>query len=315
MRASRATLAVALVSFFASACAYRSVPEKGLCRVRTIRTKPFEGSRVFSNDVEGIAYENGSDNLWIGDDNANQIYIIESENGKFLGRLRERDFEAAFPEAKDCDNGSEDVECSFTAELESLGYDRKTRSLYVVNTVNKLSLDPAVDKPALFRLTSAAKGENLRFKSWQQLEPGYKYGPIAVRGGDIYLAIGREVRGFDLEANHFTGGDWGEGAEVEYKTPHFGIVGMVFQGPYLWLLSQDSILSKVDWRTREEVEKYDLSGQGLNTAKGLAYGRGEFYVVEGDAPNPIYVLRFATSPNMSRAAFLGGWPRSCPTQP
>ncbi len=315
MPGSRATLVVALVSLLASACAYRSVPEEGLCRARTIRTKPFEGSRVSSNDVEGIAYERGADNLWLGDDNANQIYIIEAENGRLLGRLRERDFVAAFPDAGVCDNGSPDVDCSYTAELESLGYDRKTRSIYVVNTVNRLNLDPAVDKPALFKLTSPAKGENMRFAKWQPLQPGHKYGPVAVRGKRILFAIGNDVRVYDLETNAFGGGDWGEEGEVAYTTPHRGIVGMAPQGAYMWLLSTDNILSKVDWKEREEVETYDLSGQGLNTAKGLAYGRGEFFVVEGDAPNPIYVLRFATSPTMGKAAFLGGWPRSCPAQP
>ena len=54
-------------------CVYRSSPESGLCRDRTIDSKPFRGSRVFSGDIENLVFVNEEDTLWISDDNANQI--------------------------------------------------------------------------------------------------------------------------------------------------------------------------------------------------------------------------------------------------
>jgi hypothetical protein len=87
---------------------------------------------------------------------------------------------------------------------------------------------------------------------------------------------------------------------------------MATSGGFLWILTQDMKLAKVDWRSRQELEVYDLAPLGFSKVKGLAYGRGSFFVVEGDRPNPIQVLRFAQVQGMTRAAFLGGWPYSCP---
>jgi hypothetical protein len=68
----------------------------------------------------------------------------------------------------------------------------------------------------------------------------------------------------------------------------------------------------VDWGAKKEVENHDLEPLGFSKVKGLTYGRGAFYVVEGDEPNPVQVLQFGEVKGTTRAAFLGGWPRSCP---
>ena len=90
------------------------------------------------------------------------------------------------------------------------------------------------------------------------------------------------------------------------------IVGLARQGGSMWALTQDRMLVQVDWKTHQETARHDLSGIGLDMAKGLAFGRGEFFVVEGDHPNPIYVLNFGEAAGWGKARFLGGWPRSCP---
>jgi hypothetical protein len=178
--------------------------------------------------------------------------------------------------------------------------------------VNKLELDPAVDKAAIYKLTKSEKNANLRFAEWKELESGYKYGPIAVIGGQLYVALGPQIVPYDYDENRFADMNWQGHPEPAYVSEHGVIVGMAVAGASLWILTQDNTLAKIDWKERQEVESWNLGGIGLQMPKGLTFGRSEFFVVEGNHPNPIHVLRFATPPSFSRAGWLGGWPRACP---
>lgn len=309
-----ATLSAAALfaaTWVGSGCAYHSQPTRGLCRERSIGSRPFEHSRVYAQDLEDIAFERGADLLWIGDDSANQLYVVDAKSGRFQARLREKDFLAAFPEARVCDNGSAEVDCSYTAELESVAYDPTKMTLFVLNTVNNLKVHPAIDKPAIFKLAKLDEESNLLFVDWRPIPEGYKYGVIVVIGGELYVAIGNELFGFDFDHNRFSELDQ-DGRPVPAYSARRTIVGLASTGAYLWVLTQDMEISKLDWDTKQEVERHDLGPIGFTKVKGLTYGRGAFYVVEGEHPNPVQVLKFDEVKGMKRAAFLGGWPRSCP---
>jgi hypothetical protein len=304
-------LALLAATGLGSGCAVYSEPQKGLCRERSIESRPFTESQVFAQDLEDIAFENGTDLLWVGDDSANQLYIVDSETGRFRARLRERDFLAAFPEARLCDNGSVEVDCSYTAELESVAYDPDRMTLFVLNTVNSLKVRPAIDKPALYKLAKLDEDSNLLFVDWRPMPEGYKYGVIVVIDGTLYVAIGSRLYEFDFDRNTFPQLDQ-ERRPVAAYSARGGIVGLAHAGPYLWILTQDMKLAMVDWAQKEERSVYDLQPLGFSKVKGLAYGRSSFFVVEGDAPNPVQVLRFGEVQGLTRATYLGGWPRSCP---
>jgi hypothetical protein len=178
--------------------------------------------------------------------------------------------------------------------------------------VNDLSRVPPVDKPAIYKLAKADDGANLRFVEWKELLPGHKYGPLVVVAGELYVALGARLVAYDYESNRFARVDaTGKPLEV-YTSPHGTIVGLAWTGADLWILHQDRTLAKVDWKEWKELQTWDTGGLGVQFPKGLAAGRAEFFLVEGNQPNPIYVLRFATPPRVSRAAWLGGWPNACP---
>ncbi len=310
---SAALSAVALLAatWVGSGCTHYSQTTAGLCRDRSIESRPFGDSKVYAQDLEDIAFENGTDQLWIGDDSANQLYIVDSGSGRFRARLRERDFLAAFPEAGVCDNGSVEVECSYTAELESVAYDPARMSLFVLNTVNSLKVQPAIDKPAIFKLAKLDRESNLLFVDWRRLPEGYKYGVIVVIGGRLHVAISSKLYEFDFDQNRFARVD-DAGKPVAAYAARGGIVGIASFGAYVWILTQNMQLAKVDWNRKQEAESHDLEPIGFSKVKGLTYGRGVFYVVEGDAPNSVEVLKFGEVKGTTRAAFIGGWPRSCP---
>lgn len=306
-----AVLGLCCAGWLASGCAYYSKPVSGLCRVRTIPSRPFPESRVYAVDLEDIAFENGADQLWVGDDSANQLYVLDADTGAFRARLREIDFEAAFPEAKVCENESPEVDCSYLKELESVTYDPTAMTLFVLNTVNNLKQHPVVDKPAIYKLAKLDKNSNLLFVDWRPIPEGHKYGVLVAIDGKLYISVTNQLFEFDFDHDRFAQVDE-KGHPVSVYTARDPIVGLASFGAYLWVLTSDMVLTKVDWRLGKDLDHWDLHRFGFRKVKGLTYGRGAFYVVEGDHPNPIKVLKFGQVQGLTRAAFLGGWPNSCP---
>jgi outer membrane protein assembly factor BamB len=288
-------------------CVYRSSPETGLCRDRTLDSKPFRGSRIFSGDIENLVYVNEEETLWISDDNADQIYQVDRNSGDFKARLRARDMVAAFPDAGRCEDGDDDpeTECSYVEELETLAYDGQARTLYIINTVGDPERTPPKDKPAIFRLRKREADQNFRFRNWQELPNGPRYDAAVVADGTLYVAVDAELRAYTWSDNTLDG-------TAALSTPHGNIVGAGYDGEHVWLLTVSRKLVRIRWSDRSEDGVWDLESQSIGKAKGLAVAPGEVFVADGDQPNPIYALRFDTTQGMGRPAWLGGWPRSCP---
>jgi hypothetical protein len=309
-------VAVMLSVFSAASCAYGPLapePEAGpvitLCRDRTIRTKPFEHSTVSMGDTETIVHVPGDDNLWIGDDHSAAVFELDRRTGHYRSRLTSGDIVETFPEAGRCDDGDLDsrTQCSYTDELEGVAYDPASGTLFVFNTVNMPHLDPPVDKPAVFRLRKEHGRGRFRLVDWQELPAGWKYGPAVTIDGKLYLAIGRNVVEYDVERNRIVDtDDQGKLRPLVTTTTEGHIAGMAFDGSSLWLLTARKNLVRVDWNAKAVMESYDVAPFGISRAKGLGFGEGEFFVVDGSAPNLIHVLRLGTPGRM--AWWRGGGP-------
>jgi hypothetical protein len=76
---------------------------------------------------------------------------------------------------------------------------------------------------------------------------------------------------------------------------------MAFDGSALWLLTGRGKLVRVDWSSKTVLVSHDVNPFGISKVKGLAFGAGEFFVVDGEDPNLIHVLRFGTR------AKIGWW--------
>jgi hypothetical protein len=298
------TVAVVLTALSAASCAYRPLPpsaegepEITLCRDRTIWTRPFQHSTVSVNDTESIVYVPGDDNLWIGDDHSEAVFEFDRRTGHYRSRVTARDLVEASPGAGSCDDGDRDsrTRCSYTDELEALAYDPTSRTLFFFNTVNNPNLDPPVDKPAVFRLQKKGGRGRFRLVDWQELPGGRRYGPAVAIEGKLYLAIGGEVVEYDAEWNSLVNvDDQGNPLPVVTAATEDHIVGMAYDGSSLWLLTSGKKLMQIDWSSRTVVKVYDVAPFGISKAKGLGFGAGEFFVVDGDYPNLVHVLRFGT---------------------
>jgi hypothetical protein len=302
MKGKLLRVGVMLAVLSGASCAYRPpVPEAEpvptLCRDRTIRTMPFEHSTVSMRDTESIVHVAGDDNLWIGDDNSNAVFEVDRRTGHYRSRVTAREIIDAFPSAGSCDDGDRDsrTDCSYTEELEVLAYDPDSGTLFVFNAVGSLSLDPPEDKPAVFRLRKKHGRGAFRLVDWRELPAGQRIGPAVVIEGKLYLAIGSDVVEYDVERNRIAESNGqGNALPVVTATTEDPIAGMAFDGSSLWLLSYRKKLVQVDWNSKAVVKSYDVAPFGISKAKGLGFGAGEFFVVDGDFPNLIHVLRFGT---------------------
>ena len=307
--------AVILTVLGAVSCAYgplapepEAKPGIALCRDRTIRTQPFEHSTVRMRDTETIVYVPEDDNLWIGDDHSQAVFEFDRRTGHYRSRVAAGEIIEAFPQVGRCDDGDRDprTRCSYTEEIEGVAYDPVSRTLFVFNTVNMPHLDPPVDKPAFFRLRKEHGRGRFKLVDWRELPGGWKYGPAVVIEGKLYLGIGRDVVEYEIERNRFADTD-AQGNPLPVVTSTEGhIVGMAFDGRSLWLLTGREKLIHVDWEASAVVGSYDVAGFGISKAKGLGFGVGEFFVVDGNAPNLIHVLRFGTPGR--KAWWRGGGP-------
>jgi hypothetical protein len=307
--------AVMLTVLGAVSCAYGPLAPKpeaepviALCRDRIIRTQPFEHSTVRMRDTETIVYVPEDDNLWIGDDHSQAVFEIDRRTGHYRSRLTAGEIIETFPQLGRCDDGDRDprTQCSYTDEIESGAYDPVSRTLFVVNTVNMPQLEPPVDKPALFRLRKKHGRGQFRLVDWRELSAGWKYGPAVAIEGRLYFGILRDVVEYDIERNLIVGVD-DQGNILPLVSVSKGrIVGMAFDGRSLWLLTGREKLVRVDWESQAVVGSYDVAPFGISKTKGLAFGAGEFFVVDGNAPHYIHVLRFGIRGR--KAWWRGGGP-------
>jgi hypothetical protein len=293
---------VSLTVWTAVSCAYRPlVPEAELvptlCRDRIIRTRPLADSAVSMKDTESIVYVPGDDDLWIADDNSDAAFEIDRQTGQFRERVTASDIVQAFPEAGMCDDGDGDprTRCSYTEELEVVAYDSLTGTLFLFNTVNHPGLYPPVDKPAVYRLRKRHGRGLFQLVDWRELPTQPEVGPAVVIEGKLYLATGGDVIEYDVERKRpADSDDRGNPVPVLTVTTEDHIVGMAFDGRSLWVLTHGQKMVQVEWDSKAVVASYDVAPFEISEAKGLGFGAGEFFVVDGDAPNFIHVLRFGT---------------------
>ena len=309
MQAKLSRVVVTLAALGTASCAYgpfapepEAEPVIALCRDRTIHTKPFRHSTISVRDAESIVHVPEDDNLWIGDDHSRAVFEFDRRSGHYRSRLTEEEIVEEFPEVERCEDGDRNPEtrCSYTGELEVLAYDPGTETLFVFNTVSDWSQRPPEDKAALFRLRKKHAHADFGLFDWRKIPAGLRIGPAVAIGGRLYLAIGGDVIEYDVERNQLADVDAaGDPLPVVSIASGNHIVGMAFDGASLWLLTGRKQLVQVYWDSKAVIESYDIAPFGIGKAKGLAFGEGEFFVVDGDYPNLIHVLRFGTRAKIS----------------
>ncbi len=241
----------------------------------------------FHGDGESLTYVPEDDSFWIADDNQESIFEIDRRTGVHGSDITLETILQTLPDAGQCEDGDGDPDtvCSYVDNFELLAYDAAGRSLYVVNTVDRLA-----DRPAIFRLTREACAGCFTPESWQPLPVGPAYRGIVVAEGQMYMALGDRMYAYDYDTNQVATVDAnGDSLPPAYTTPS-QMAGLSFDGTFMWVVTRARILRKVEWATRTEDRSYELDTFGLSLPRGLEVVYDTIYVVEGDAPNQIYML-------------------------
>jgi hypothetical protein len=238
-------------------------------------------------DGESLTYIPEDDMFWIADDNQESIFEVDRRTGAYGSQITLDMILAALPDAGQCDDGDgdPDTECSYVSEFELLAYDPVGRILYVANSVNT-----PTDRPAIFRLTKGGCAGCFTPDSWQPLSVGPSYRSVIVVAGQLYLALGDDIYAYDYDTNELaTVDEDGDSLPPTYSTPS-SVVALSFDGTHMWILTRNRVLHQVEWVTRSEVQNIELDAFGFSLPRGLEIVNDTIYVLEGDVPNPIYVL-------------------------
>lgn len=238
-------------------------------------------------DGESLAYVPVDDSFWLADDNRNTLSEVDRLTGAMGAEIRRALILGALPDVRACDDGDGDPEttCSYVNQFEQLAYDEIGQALLVLNTV-----DSPADRPAIFRLTRGTCAGCFTPESWQPLPPESSYSGISVVGGQIYLALSRRIYAYDYDSNELVTLDAnGNSLRPAYVTPR-PVVEMSYDGEFMWILTNDGVLRQVDWSTLTESRTYELDPFDFSLPRGVEVVRDTIYILEGDSPNPIYVL-------------------------
>jgi len=239
-------------------------------------------------DGESLTYVSEDDAFWIADDNESSIFEVDRQTGEYRSQVTLDAILETLPAIGQCDDGDGDPNtvCSYVDEFEQLAYDPVGRSLYVINSVNT----SPPDRPAILRLTKEACAGCFTPESWQPLPVGPSYRSIIVVAGQIYLALNGRMYPYDYDTNQLATVDAnGDSLPPTYATAS-SMVGLSFDGTFLWILTFSRRLHQVEWATRTERRSFELDAFGFSLPRGLEVVRDTIYILEGDVPNPVYVL-------------------------
>ena len=249
---------------------------------RVVRTTPFAGGGEL-DDVEGIAYVERDDAVWLADDNGNALYEVDASSGELLRTVRASDFDGV-PSAA----GGNAATLPRYDDLESLAYDSVRDRLYVFSG----SCCTSSILPTAFVMTRV-DGE-LELESYQALTSGTDFTAAGWNPADrrLYVGAGTQLRTYDYATNT-------RGTAITL-TGLAGILGVDFtdDGKDLFVAHSKTLVSRVSWATRSPMSGWDLdlSRFGVRDARGVEVIDEELWVPDG-------ATRPSSDPN-DRAVFV-----------
>ncbi len=69
--------------------------------------------------------------------------------------------------------------------------------------------------------------------------------------------------------------------DILYTTPTGRIVGLAYDGTYLWVTTSNFELMKVDWATKETLSIYPMGENGVYDPRGVEIIDNKLHILEG----------------------------------
>jgi PKD repeat protein len=249
---------------------------------RVVRTTPFAGGGEV-DDVEGIAYVERDNTVWLADDNGNALYEVDAGTGRLRRTVGASDFNGT-PSA----SGGNAATLPRYDDLESVAYDSARDRLYVFS--GSCCTDSVL--PTAFVMTRV--NGVLELESYQPLTNGTEFTAAGWNPADgrLYVGSGTTVRTYDYATN-------ARGAAITVGGLD-GILGLDFSddGQDLFVAHSDTMVSRVSWANRSRVADWDLDlGEfDVRDARGVELIDEQLWVPDGFS-------RASSDPN-DRAVFV-----------
>ncbi len=242
--------------------------------LRTVRTTPFQGSRVSMKDLEAVVHVPRDNSLWLSDDEAGRLYEVNARTGALKRTVTARRL-AAIARFR----GEGTAGRARTRDLESLAYDAETDRLYVFNGSDCKPSTATCrwrSRPTVFRLTRV--GGRLRPTSFQPLPPGTQTTGAVWRPGGrgMFVVNGSTMREYRYPRNTF-------GAALDLPGP-YPVSGATFtrNGRALFVTHGESArVSRLSWPARTLRWSADLSPIGVRDARGVTRIGRRLFVSDG----------------------------------
>ncbi len=246
-----------LVATVPAGAALPSTSSPKLTLDRTIRTTPFAGTSISTQDGEGMAFVRRDASLWLVGDNIGSMFEIDPSTGALKRTIARSAFETARPPG-----GGPQAGRARTADFESVAYDDGRDVLYAFSgdccTTSVL--------PTVFRLTRDPVTRRFVVDSYQPLSAGSDFTASAwsPRDGKVYVGQGRFLRSYDYASN-----STGPAFSVSGVR---GITGLDFTstGADLMAVTNASRLFRIDWTRRRVVSGWELDLTRFGVLDGRA---------------------------------------------
>jgi len=205
-------------------------------------------------DGESILYIKSDNSLWIADDDSHNLFEIDYTTYSVKSTITDVDLGNFAPEVGECDSDDDGV-YSGACDIESIAYNPRDDRLYILT-------GRAPGTPAIFELRRDSIGDRFKLSRYRELN-GIEFPAVIFIDGKFIVAETKSLYLYDFETNS------AELSKPLYTTPTGKIVGLAYDGEYLWVTTSNFELMKVKWATKETVAIYNMGDMVYMTLEVL----------------------------------------------
>jgi len=212
-------------------------------------------------DTESILYVGVNNSLWVTDDDLHRVFEIDYTTKAIKSQISDEDLGSFAPDVGACVDGVG------ACDVESVAYNPVDDTFYILT-------GEAPGTPAVFKLTRDDTSEPFTLTDYKILTNGEFPAAIFING-DFIVAQNKSLYVYDFNSNRVTS------STPLYTTPTGKIVGLAYDGTYLWVTTSNFELIKVDWATKNNLAIYYMRDNGVYDPRGVEIIDGKLHVLEG----------------------------------
>jgi len=216
-------------------------------------------------DAESILYVGINNSLWITDDDSHNVFEMDYTTKTIKSNINDEDLGNFAPEIGECSHDADGV-YSGACDIESVAYDSTNDTFYILTGM-------APGTPAIFKLTRNSTSDPFTLSDYKKLN-GVEYPAAIFIDGNFIVAQLKSLYTYDFNTNSIT-------SNALYTTPTGKIVGLAYDGTYLWVTTSNFELMKVNWATKETLNIYSMGENGVYDPRGVEIVDGKLHILEG----------------------------------